>query len=74
MLYWIGEQLRTAFLQIPLWVAKGLFLGVFFALMIWIVQLPKSATTPQPNSAWHEDLRIWAWLALLIQLFVYAML
>jgi hypothetical protein len=74
MLHWIGDTLRSLFLMIPLTVARGLFLAVFFVLMVWIVQLPKSATTPHPNSAWHEDLRIWAWLALLFQLFAYALL
>ena len=74
MLLWIGDQLRQAFAQIPLWAARGLFLAVFFALMVWIVQLPKAATTPHANSPWHEDLRVWAWLALLIQLFAYALL
>jgi len=74
MLLWIGELLRTTFLQIPLWAARGLFLALLFGLMVWVVQLPKSATTPHANSPWHEDLRIWAWLALLIQLFAYALL
>ena len=74
MLHGIGQHLRELFLQVPLSVARGLFLAVFFALMIWIVQMPRSATTPAAHSPWHEDLRIWAWLALLFQLFVYAML
>jgi heme/copper-type cytochrome/quinol oxidase subunit 2 len=74
MLHWIGDHLRSAFLLVPLWVAKGLFLGVFFALMVWVVQLPRSAATPSANSPWHEDLRIWAWLALFIQLLAYGLL
>jgi hypothetical protein len=57
-----------------LWGARGLFLAVFFCLMIWIVQLPRSAATPHANSPWREDLRVWAWLAVAFQLFVYAML
>lgn len=74
MLIEIGEHLRHAFLQIPLWVARALFLGVFFGLMVWIVQLPKSATTPRADAPWHEDLRVWAWLALVLQLAAYALL
>lgn len=74
MLLWIGDQLREVFLQIPLWIARGLFLGLLFALMVWVVQMPKSATTPKTDSPWHEDLRVWAWLALVIQMFAYAML
>ena len=74
MLVEFGEHLRTLFLQIPLWIARGLFLGVFFMLMVWIVQMPKSATTPRADSPWHEDLRIWAWLALIVQMLVYSLL
>ena len=74
MLHWIGDQLRQSFVAIPLWAAKGLFLGLLFGLMVWIVQIPKSAATPHASAAWHEDLRLWAWLALLIQMFVYGML
>jgi hypothetical protein len=74
MLHFIGDQLRELFLQVPLWAARGLFLAVFFALMIWIVQLPRSAATPAANSPWHEDLRVWAWLALAFQMVVYALL
>jgi hypothetical protein len=74
MLLWIGDQLREAFLLIPMWVARGLFLTLLFGLMVWVVQLPKSATTPKADSAWHEDLRVWAWLTLVIQMFAYALL
>jgi hypothetical protein len=74
VLHWIGEELRMAFLRIPLTVARGLFLAILFVLMVWIVQLPKSATTPRADCPWYEDLRIWAWLSLLIQLFAYALL
>ena len=75
ILHWIGDHLRAALLAVPLWAARGLFVAVLFALMVWIVQLPKSAATPPGGtSRWHEDLRIWAWLALLCQLIVYFLL
>jgi hypothetical protein len=74
MLHWIGDQLRSTFLLVPLWAARGLFLAVLLGLMIWIVQLPRSVTTPSATSPWHEDLRVWAWLALLVQLLAYGLL
>ena len=74
ILHYFGDQLRAVYLLVPLWAARGLFLAVLLGLMIWVVQLPKSATTPVASEYhWHEDLRVWAWLALLIQLFVYAL-
>jgi hypothetical protein len=75
LLHWIGDHLRTALLAVPLPVARGLFIAVLLALMVWVVQLPKSAAIPSPASNhWHEDLRIWAWLALLFQVLVYFLL
>lgn len=75
LLHWIGDHLRTALLAVPIPVARGLFLAVLLALMVWVVQLPKSATTPNAASyRWHEDLRIWAWLALLFQVLAYFLL
>lgn len=74
MLLWIGDQLRAAFLQVPLWAARSFFLALLFGLMVWVIQIPKSAATPKADSPWHEDLRVWAWLALVIQMFAYALL
>ena len=75
LLHWIGDQLRTALLQVPMWAARGLFIAVLLATMIWVVQLPKSETTPAGGTnRWQDDLRIWAWLALLFQVIVYFVL
>lgn len=74
VLHALGDLLRNMFLQVPLWGARALFLAVLLGLMIWVVQLPKSATAPSASSPWHEDLRIWAWVALMLQLLAYGLL
>ena len=74
ILHWLGDYLRQACLWVPMGVARGCFVALLLGLMVWIVQLPRSAVTPRTDCPWHEDLRYWAWLALLIQLFAYALL
>ena len=73
VLHWIGETLREQLLRIPLSVARWFFIGLLLLLMGWIVQLPASEVTPPGRrSAWYEDLRVWAWVALVFQVIVYS--
>ena len=73
MLHWIGDTLRGQLLLVPLPAVRWLFIGLLLALMAWVVQLPSSETTPSgQHSAWYEDLKIWAWLALMFQVLVYS--
>jgi hypothetical protein len=73
-LHWIGETLREQLLRVPLSVARWLFLGLLLILMGWVAQLPASQTTPPGRRCeWYEDLRIWAWLALMFQVVIYSM-
>ena len=73
-LHWIGDTLRELLDQVPLTVARWLMIGVFLVLMFWVVQLPSSAATPIGRQAkWYEDLRIWAWLALMTQVVIYGL-
>lgn len=73
-LHWIGDTLRELLEQVPLSTARWLMIGVFLLLMFWVVQLPSSEATPADRQAkWHEDLRIWAWLALMIQVVIYGL-
>ena len=73
LFHWIGDTLRQQLDQVPLSVARWLMIGLFLALMIWIVQLPATVTNPTDRPAkWTSDLKIWAWLALLIQIVIYS--
>ena len=73
ILHWFGNTLREQQLLVPLPAARWLFIGLILVLMAWIVQLPSSQSTPPDRrSAWYEDLKIWAWLALMFQVVVYS--
>lgn len=72
-LHWIGETIREQLLHVPMGVARWLFIGLLLVLMGWVVQLPVAAVTPPGRrSKWYEDLRIWAWLALMFQIVIYS--
>ena len=70
-----GKLLRQALHAIPLLWVKLLFVASLVGLLIWVLRLPQSATTP-PGGAkrWDENLKIGAALTLAIQILIYALL
>lgn len=73
LFHWIGDSLRYQLDQVPLSVARWLMIGLFLAMMFWVVQLPSSATNPADRAPkWRSDLKIWAWLALFFQVVIYS--
>lgn len=73
--HWLGDAVRGTLLLIPLSVVRMLFVAVPLLLMVWVLRLPSSRTTPPFGSGrWDEDLKVWAWLALAFQVLVYCVL
>ena len=73
ILHWTGEFLRMQLEQIPLSVARWFFKGLYLALIFWVIQIPSSKASPAGgHSKWNQDLKIWAWAALLCQLVIYS--
>lgn len=71
-LHFIGTLLRSGFAQIPLPVARAFFVALPLLLMVWVLRLPDRTTTPAGRDChWSEDLKVWAWLALAIQVVIY---
>ena len=74
-LHHIGEFFRNLLLHVPLGVARALFVAVPLTLLLWVLWLPRRQTTPgTPNSKPAENLKIWAALALGIQVLIYLIL
>lgn len=73
LLHWIGDQARTLCLQVPLPWVRGALIAIPIALMFWVILLPAHRTTPADRPATRTDnLKLWAWLALLGQVILYA--
>jgi hypothetical protein len=74
-LHEFGDLLRGALLAVPLPVVRALFVGLPLVVLLWVLRLPASATTP-PGGArrWDENLKLGASLALLIQVVIYTLL
>jgi len=71
-LHQIGDLLREAFGLIPLWAARALFLALPVGLLIWVWFLPRAAARPLDRPArWDENLKLWAAIALGLQVVIY---
>ena len=72
-LHTIGQLLRDAAIATPLPLVRVLFLAVPILLMVWVLRLPVSETTRAgaPGEL-RTNLKLWACLALLIQVLVYS--
>ncbi len=74
-LHQFGDLLRDALTAIPLWCVRALFVASLIAVLVWLLRLPRSATTPRDGRArWDENLKTTASIALLIQIAIYSLL
>jgi hypothetical protein len=74
-LHQFGEFLRQSLQMIPMPAVRVLFVASLVALLLWVLRLPPSATTP-PGGArrWDENLKVGASVALVIQILIYTLL
>lgn len=74
-LHQVGEFIRGWLLQVPLPAVRVLFVASLVLLLLWVLRLPASATTPPGGATrWDENLKITATIALLIQVVIYCLL
>jgi hypothetical protein len=73
-LHVVGTMLRDALATIPLGAVRVVFVAIPLLLMVWVLRLPAAQTTPgDGRTGWEVDLRVWAWLALGLQVVVYCL-
>ena len=69
----LGEWLRNTLALIPMGVVRVFFVALPVLLIVWVLRLPRVATTPPGvESRPFENLKLWAVLALLIQVLIYS--
>lgn len=74
-LHYIGETVRSLLLQVPLPMVRVLFLAIPLLLLIWVLRLPRDATTPTDGSGrWFKNLKVGASIALVLQIIIYSLL
>lgn len=73
ILHRIGNFFRELLMQIPLSGVRAAILVVLILLWIWVLRLPRSDTAPpHRQSRWDENLKLWASIALVIQILIYS--
>ncbi|MEZ6059001.1 MAG: hypothetical protein R3C19_01425 [Planctomycetaceae bacterium] len=74
-LHRIGDFLRHALGEIPIPLVRILFVGSFIVLLIWVLLLPRSATTaPNGSGRAGDNLKTGAVVTLVIQILIYSIL
>lgn len=72
-LHYFGEALRQLLQAVPLSLVRGLFVGTLVIVLLWVMRLPRSETTPTHGATrWDENLKLGAGLALVIQILIYS--
>jgi len=71
-LHLVGNTLRALLMRVPLPAVRVLFVLLPLGLLIWVLALPRSATTPPDgHGGWSENLKYGAALALILQIAIY---
>jgi len=74
-LHVVGDALRDLLMRVPLQAVRALFVFLPLIILIWVLTLPRSATTPPAGrGGWSENLKFGAALALIIQIAIYVLL
>lgn len=73
-LHALGDFLRNLLSQVPLWAVRVIFVLLLVVLLVWVLSLPRTEMRPpggQPR--WDANLKLWAAVALLIQIAIYSL-
>ncbi len=73
-LHQIGDWCRELLLLIPRPVVRTLFVALPVAVLLWVLWLPRARAVERPGDSWAKNLKVWAALALLIQIAIYSLI
>ena len=68
----LGDAIRSLLLLIPLSAVRVLFVMTLAIVLIWVLRMPASRTSPEGGAKrWDENLKLGAGVALGFQILVY---
>jgi len=75
-LHHVGDSVRSLLLAVPMPVVRVLFVALL--VVVWIcvlrVRQPEQSSRSESQGRWDENLKLWASLALIIQIVIYSLL
>lgn len=73
-LHTVGKFFRELSAQVPLSVVRVVFIAIPTLLLVWVLVLPRTATTPpQATGRFGENLKLGAAVALILQIIIYSL-
>ena len=68
-----GDALREALAAVPTPAARALFIALLCLLLLWVLRLPRDRVRPPRDTpaGWSSNLKLWAVVALTIQILIY---
>jgi hypothetical protein len=75
-LHHFGDFVRNLVLAIPLWTARALFVFVLVVIFIWVLRLSSDRVNPPKaeDRNWTNNLKLWAAIAIGLQIVIYLIL
>jgi hypothetical protein len=74
-LHWLGQEVQQLAVSVPLPVVRAMFIAVPMVLLVWVLRLPREQTAAADGTGrLDENLKLWASLALIVQIIIYSML
>jgi hypothetical protein len=74
-LHLFGDALRELLLAVPMSVVRVLFVACLVSVLICVLRLPRSEVVPDRDGPirWDENLKLWASVALILQILIYCL-
>ncbi|MDA0346911.1 MAG: hypothetical protein O3C43_06445 [Verrucomicrobia bacterium] len=75
-LHHIGDLFRNLVLLVPLWAARTIFVLTLLVVFIWVLRLSPERVSPNEieERNWTNNLKLWAAIAIGLQIIIYLIL
>ena len=71
-----GDFFRELVLAVPMWAARAIFVFALIVVFVWVLRLPPDRVSPPENEdrKWTNNLKLWAAIAIGMQIIIYLIL